>query len=54
MYVVWRFMLPEAGKEISNFHVESAYQHADFLTEALHVGDFEFHRNFVMSVGQER
>ncbi|CAB1115738.1 unnamed protein product [Ectocarpus sp. CCAP 1310/34] len=41
-------------KEISIFHVESAYQHAGFLTKALHVGDFEFHRNFVMSVGQER
>ncbi|CAB1102594.1 unnamed protein product [Ectocarpus sp. CCAP 1310/34] len=41
-------------KEISIFHVESAYQHADFLTKALHVGDFEFHRNFVKSVGQER
>ncbi|CAB1111466.1 unnamed protein product [Ectocarpus sp. CCAP 1310/34] len=41
-------------KEISIFHVESAYQHADFLTKALHVGDFEFHCNFVMSVGQER
>ncbi|CAB1117636.1 unnamed protein product [Ectocarpus sp. CCAP 1310/34] len=41
-------------KEISIFDVESAYQHADFLTKALHVGDFEFHRNFVMSVGQER
>ncbi|CAB1097724.1 unnamed protein product [Ectocarpus sp. CCAP 1310/34] len=52
---VWRCMLPEAGrKEISIFHVESAYQHADFLTKALHVGDFEFHRNFVMSLGQER
>ncbi|CAB1112067.1 unnamed protein product [Ectocarpus sp. CCAP 1310/34] len=41
-------------KEISIIHVESAYQHADFLTKALHVGDFEFHRNFVMSVRQER
>ncbi|CAB1098478.1 unnamed protein product [Ectocarpus sp. CCAP 1310/34] len=37
-------------KEISIFHVESAYQHADFLTKALHAGDFEFHRNYVMSM----
>ncbi|CAB1113540.1 unnamed protein product [Ectocarpus sp. CCAP 1310/34] len=29
-------------KGISIFHVVSAYQHADFLTKALHVGDFEF------------
>ncbi|CAB1117620.1 unnamed protein product [Ectocarpus sp. CCAP 1310/34] len=41
-------------KEISIFHVESAYQHADFLTKALNAGDVEFHRIFVMSVGQEQ
>ncbi|CAB1106667.1 unnamed protein product [Ectocarpus sp. CCAP 1310/34] len=41
-------------KGISIFHVESAYQHAGFLTKAFHVGNFEFHRNFAMSVGQER
>ncbi|CAB1099242.1 unnamed protein product [Ectocarpus sp. CCAP 1310/34] len=41
-------------KEISIFHVESAIQHADFLTKALHVGEFEFQRYFVLSLGQER
>lgn len=37
-------------KEMSVFHVESAYQHMD-LTKALHVGDLEFHRYFVTSMG---
>ncbi|CAM9518845.1 unnamed protein product [Ectocarpus fasciculatus] len=34
-------------KKISIIHVESAYQHAAFLTKALHFEDFEFNRNFV-------
>lgn len=37
-------------KEIKVVHVASQYQHADFLTKALPVRDFEFHREIVMNL----
>ena len=37
-------------REISITHVASKFQHADFLTKALHKDLFEYHRNYAMNL----
>ena len=37
-------------KEVEIIHVASQYQHADFLAQALHEREFEFHRGIVMNL----
>ena len=37
-------------KDIENIHVSSQYQHADFLTKALPVREFEVHRGIVTNL----
>ena len=37
-------------KEIALVYVPTRYQHADFLTKALPLEVFEFHRNYVMNL----
>ena len=37
-------------KEVETIHVASQYQHADFLTKALHKREFEFRRGIVMNL----
>ena len=41
------------GRDQGDFHVPSAYQHADFLTKALTREAFEFHRGIVMNIWSE-